>query len=382
MDFSELGIEFSKKEEDMITYSVDASNIPGKSLGIVWPKNTEEVSRVLKYCHDRKIPVTPRGAGTSLAAGATPTDSLVLDLSKMNRILDIGKESVVVEAGVIIRDLNLELEKHDLVFPVKPASARVCQVGGAISTNAAGERAIKYGKIENWVESVEVVFATGRIKWTKPDDFVGTEGLMGVITKAKLKVTQPPRNYSIEHKVFEDVGELLAYIKDLKDLLSVEFINASAAELMELEKGNHIIVEFESDQGLIKDEKDAEKIIHMREGAGPVLTTKGFVVMEDPFIPQKKMKQFLNWLGRNKIPAFGHIAFGIIHPRFEKDSKKIEKMFEFVEKVGGDVSGEHGIGLTKKKFLKRSTIDAIRKMKKKHDAYGILNRDKVISWKS
>lgn len=377
MDLGKIGVEFSDKDEDMLIYSFDATNIEGKPLGIVWPKNTGEVSKVLKFCHRHKIPVTPRGAGTSLAAGATPVDSLVLDLSRMNHILEIYEGSAVVEAGVVINDLNRELEKHNLVFPVKPASASVCQVGGAIATNAAGERAVKYGKMENWVGSVEIVFATGRVKWSKPDDFVGTEGLMGVITKAKLILTKPPEKYSVTHKVFNDIEAMLSYINGLKDVLSVEFINSLAAELMGLKRGNHTIVEFESEEGELES-KDAEDIMQMRDGVGTVLTSKGFAIMEDPLIPQKKMKRFLHWLERNEVPAFGHIAFGILHPRFKPGSEKIKKMFKVVEKLGGDVSGEHGIGLTKKKFLKRSRIREIKEMKKKYDCYNILNRGKVV----
>jgi FAD/FMN-containing dehydrogenase len=275
--------------------------------------------------------------------------------------------------------LNEELKHHGLVFPVKPASHRVCHIGGAAATNAAGERAIKYGKMSEWIESVEVVLADGKVMWTEPEPFVGSEGIYGVITKLKLKLTKPAKMRSIS--VF-DIGsnkELLEKIKELRSkAISIEFINKKASEIAGFGRIDKLLVEFEDESGEIKDKEKIEKLWEQREGMGPILTSAGYVVMEDPRIPEEKMGEFLDWLEERGIPAFGHVAYGIVHPRFKRDSGMIEELFVFVQKIGGEVSGEHGIGLTKKKYLDENKKAEIKKLKEKYDPKSILNRGKVI----
>jgi FAD/FMN-containing dehydrogenase len=224
-----------------------------------------------------------------------------------------------------------------------------------------------------------VVLADGEVKWTEPEPFVGSEGIYGVITQLKLKLTEPAEMRSVSIFEFDDIEKLLEKVEGYRDkAMSIEFINREAAKLANLGDKNKLMIEFEDDSGEIKDPQEIEKRWDEREGMGPILTSTGYVVMEDPRIPKERMVEYLKWLEERGIPAFGHVAFGIVHPRFERGSKLIKELFAFVQKIGGEVSGEHGIGLTKKKYLDEKKKAQIRELKKKYDPKNILNRGKVI----
>jgi len=379
--------KFSNNKKDCLVYSFDASEFKGKALGVAWPENPEQVKKLLKICNKYRIPITPRGGGTSLTGGSAGFNSIVIDLSKMNKIISLNKEKkvVIVEPGVVLDNLNSLLKKFDLIFPVIPASHKTCEIGGMISTNAAGERAIKYGKTIDWIKSLEVYLPNGKkikAKNNKIKDFAGKEGLNGIITKAELRLKEKTRTRSLNFLKFEKNEEIIKKIKEIiknKNISAIEFINPYCAELINLEAKNYLIIEYESKEGEIKSKKKIEKIWKIRESCGPVLTQKGWIIMEDPKIPLKKMNNFLNFLEKNKIPCFGHIGIGILHPRFQLNQKElVKKMFKKVKKLGGEISGEHGIGITKKEFLNKKMIENFKKMKKIYDPYNILNEGKVI----
>ncbi len=380
-------LEFSCEKKDVLVYSFDASEFKGKALGVALPRSVKEVQEIMKYCNKKNIPLTPRGGGTSLTGSSAGFNSIVLDLSKMNKIIRFDKKNkiVIVEPGVILDDLNSYLKKFDLIFPVIPASHKSCEIGGMISTNAAGERAIKYGKMIDWIKNLEVILANGKkinVKENKLRDFVGKEGITGVITRVELKVKEINKTRSMDYEKFRDYDELLKRIEEVKknkNVSAIEFLNSFCAELMGLEKTNHLIIEYESNNGKIKSIREIQKIWRIREACGPVLTQKDYVIMEDPRIPLKKMKDFLNFLNKNNIPCFGHIGIGILHPRFKLNQKElIKKMFQKVKEIKGDVSGEHGIGVIKKEFLSKKEIINFKKLKEKYDKKNILNRGKII----
>lgn len=377
-DFKKVA-EVSSSQVARKVYSFDATEIEGRTKAVVWPENTEDVSKIIKIANREKIPITIRGAGTSLAGGAVPDEDIVMDMSKMNKIIEIKDKTATVEAGVVISDLNDELRTLNLEFPVKPASHKVCHIGGAAATNAAGEKALRYGKMRKWIESVRIVFPDASVRWEDPDIFVGSEGIYGVITELKLKLKKPAEKTSISVFEFDSIDEIIEKIKELKSkAVSIEMVNKKASQIAELGEKNFLLVEFEDDSGQITDPKEIEKKWEIREGMGPILTSTGHILMEDPQIPENKMAEFLRWLEEKDIPAFGHIAIGIVHPRFARGSDLIDEMFEFIQKIGGDISGEHGIGLTKKKYLDPKAKQEIVKLKKKYDPNSILNRGKVI----
>jgi len=175
---------------------------------ILLPDNAEQISKILKLANDEKLPITPRGSGTSLSGGTmTPYHGIVLDLSKMNEILniDIQNNLVEIEPGVICDDLNEKLMEFGYFFPPDPGSSSVATIGGMVATNAGGIQAFKYGVTKNYVLYLEVVFPDGKImnfgthvlksvsSYNIKDLFIGSEGTLGVITKIGLRIRPRPK---------------------------------------------------------------------------------------------------------------------------------------------------------------------------------------------
>ncbi|MEM3399997.1 MAG: FAD-binding oxidoreductase [Candidatus Micrarchaeia archaeon] len=373
-------------ELDNIVYALDASRVEGKSIGVVMAETVEDIKRVVKYANKNDLAVVARGGGTSVTGSVIPQNAMVIDLTRMNRIVEIKEDSAIVEPGITIRRLNEECEKNGVFFPVVPASEECCTVGGAISTNALGLRGIKYGKAENWVKKLEVVDGGGNIINVEGEEaraFCGAEGLLGIIVKAELKLAKMPEKRTLSFHIFarSDYARMMRMVKTYKknkNVSAIEFINAVARGLMGKEEKGMLIVEFESDEGEISDKKDIEEILKFREDAYPAVAKEGYVWMEDPYVDEEHMYHLLVWLRDRKIPAFGHIGAGVMHPCFRMgDEKLIDAMYEFVIGLGGDINGEHGIGITKRKFATTEYIRRIVELKKKYDVKGIMNRGKV-----
>jgi len=375
----------STRKIDKIVYSFDASEMEGNATAIVWVESTQELEKILKVVNKRKATLVLRGGGTSLTGSAVPINSIVIDISGLNRILEINRKDryVVVEPGVVLDDLNYEVKKYDLTFPILPASHKVVTIGGIISTDAAGIRAVKYGKTRDWVIEMKVLTGDGKVKVVsgkRIDDFCGTEGILGIILQAKLKLTEPIGKTSVSMFKFDEIRSLMEKVNELKDkVIALEFIDKLAAGIEGLEKTNYLLAEFEGNQGDIKDENKIAEIWKMRDGAYPSLAANGFPITGDPIVPLEKMGAFLSELGKMGIPSIAHIGLGIVHPCFkQKDFEKKEKIMRLAIELDGKVSGEHGIGLTKKEFVERNYADRMRELNKKYDPNDILNRGKVI----
>lgn len=377
----------SLEDMDCLAYSADSSQIEGKTKAIVWPTRKEQIIGLVKEALKNNWDIVPRGGGSGMAGGCVPQDSIILDMSKMNDIgnLDKNKRTLVVDAGVILDDLNSFVREHGLFFPVNPTSHMVCSIGGMVATDAAGNRAIKYGKTSDWVEGIEIIDGRGNVlnlKGAELKDFAGTEGILGIITSIKLKLTEPITEWSLSLLRFTEPGDLIKKVNELKDnknVISIEFFDRLTAELSGLEGKFHLFIEYGTHDGQIKDEKEIRSKLKTREDVGTILSSKGYVFMEDPKIPMEKMHQFMNWLDENKIPYFGHIALGIIHQRFNRELKnKIPEMYDLVQRLGGSVSGEHGIGIRKKNYLGAETIKRLGELKRKYDPENVINRGKIL----
>lgn len=373
-------MEDSSKIEK-IAYGTDASQIKGQARKIVFPKNASEIANIIRT----ETNIVPRGAGTGLVGGAVPLNSLVIDLSKMHKILEIDRirKTVYIEAGCILDDLNYELGKHSLEFPVQPSSNKVCTIGGMIATNAVGARAIRYGRTSDWVKELEVVTGNNEIHKVKPlgfSDFCGMEGITGIITKAKLKLIDKP-NRTVSLFKFQGLGELIEKVRALKSIKEVsmlEFLDKASSKAIGWEEGYYLLVEFESEQGAFKGEK-YEKILKERDKLYPELAGKGYSSIEDPKIQLPKLPDLAMWLEEKQIPFFGHIGAGIIHPCLNAHQiKYLDELMRLVKKLGGQITGEHGIGLKKKKYLEETEKELITRMKKRHDPLGKLNSGKII----
>jgi len=199
------------KKEELYVYAYDTSQNPDKlilPLAVVFPKNTEEVSKIAKLCNEYKISIVPRAQGTNHCGGTRPVENcIIMHFSKMNKIINIDSENLIaiVEPNVVIGNLNKELDKLNLFFPPDPSNLAVSTVAGAVSLCAGGPRTFKYGNTKDYVINLEVVLADGTIIETSKNIaknvsgynltslFVGSEGTLGIITKATLKLIPKPQ---------------------------------------------------------------------------------------------------------------------------------------------------------------------------------------------
>ncbi|MBN2566666.1 FAD-binding oxidoreductase [Candidatus Woesearchaeota archaeon] len=377
----------SDSANDRLTFATDASQIEGKASLVVWPTSAEQVHRIIVYANRHDVPLVLRGSGTGLSGGAVPDDSVVVSFVRMDRILRINLKErwAEVEPGVILDDLNAVLRRHGLYFPVVPSSHEVASVGGVISTDAVGVRGVKYGRASDWIEELTVIDGTGKPLVLKKDrirDFAGSEGVCGAIIGARLRLAAPLGRTTATLHAFGTMDDLIFEYRRImarQDVTAVEFWDRTTARLLGMDERHYLFVEFESDAGKVKDASEIARLWKRRDAIAPTLGSKGFTLLEDPKVPLEELPTLIGWLSENGIPAFGHIGYGIVHPRFPKEKKDlIPKMFRLVKEIGGEVTGEHGIGIYKKEFVPEGTVRRIRELKRRYDPKGIINRGKIV----
>ena len=373
-------------------YETDASQLRGKALDVVTPKTIMEVRNIV--AKSRRI--VPRGGGTGLAGGCIPQNGMdvVLDLSKLDAIgsYDNERKTVEVGAGVILDELQAYLAKYRAEFPVNPSSHATATIGGMIATDAVGGRSVKYGKTSNWINWVEIVDSYGNLHRkgvTELSDYSGMEGITGVIVKACLKVS-PIRKRSaslVKVESFEEVISIVHKLKRDSSVSMVEFLGKQVSGMLglfetddsgEVKEAYHLIIEYEDNSGMLNG-KDYQELFELRDKIGPMLSDGGFSRLEDPKILLDRSDKLVSWLEERNIPVFGHIGVGIFHPRFNHDQEKyIPEMIKLVKKLGGQISGEHGIGLLKRKFVEINDQKILRNVKKRTDPENKFNVGKVI----
>ncbi len=371
--------------EDRLVYARDASRMRGECLAVVWPSSPEQVAFLVEWARQEAVDLVPRGAGTGLCGGAVPQRSVVVDLSHLNAIKSVEPEGklVHVEAGVVLGTLNRRLEPAGLFLPVIPGSHRAAAIGGLIATDAAGLRAVRYGLMGNWVQSVTLVDGSGQVRHLSGKalgDVVGREGVTGFILEAILRLAPRPRERTVTIMAFDDEAALLAqrdrWLAE-PALTALEYLNRHAAALIGWEPRHHLLAEFDSDQGEIEDPGQVRDLWRDRDGLYPQLARCGHPVIEDPQLSGPGLAELLRWLDQHAIPAFGHLGLGIVHPCFAFDDGRIETLYESVAAWGGRVSGEHGIGLKKRAWVDERHREEIRRLKQIYDPHDIINRGKL-----
>ena len=394
----------------------------GVASALVFPTSTEEVSGVLRFAYENVIPVTPRGAGTNLVGSTVPHDgSIILDFSLMNKILEIDKENFTasVEPGVILEDFQKYVESMGLFYPPDPGEKRA-SIGGNISTNAGGMRAVKYGVTRDYVMGLELVKADGTVvtvgsKNRKDttgldlkDIVIGSEGTLAVITKCLLRlVGKPEKSLS----VLAGFNSLKSGIEAVPKILqanlnptAVEFIEKKVVALGEkflnlkfpLENEAYLLLTFDGKaeeidsafknlQTVLKD--SAEKIISLDDSAlsqnvwrirGCLVKAVEAVSEQEPLdivVPIAKVADFVNFVNKlegetgMQMISFGHAGDGNVHlcvvrgDRSEETWQKelhenLEKLYSYARKLGGLISGEHGLGVSKRDFFFAETPEA------------------------
>ncbi len=388
----------STREEEIYCYSQDATLYRYQPDVVVRPSTTQEVSSILRLANDNRIPVTPRGGGTSTSGGPVPVKAgILLDMCSMNRILEVDSDNlmVVTEPGVVCDRLNDELANHGFFFPPDPASSPACTIGGMVSQNAAGNRAIKYGTTRDHVLWLEAVLSSGDVINTGSKTlksvsgfdltrlFVGSEGSLGVITKIGLKLTPMPEHYStafFQYDSIEALAKAAANIRRAKIVPNMlEFMAANTAAssfeyagMKDLPEGNFLLVdcdgikeaaEKELDEcvSLCKEENPSysdraddlsyrAKLISARKAALPALARlRPTTCMEDCTVqftklPEaaKKVEQIPEKLGVEGVELgnFGHVGDGNMHPTFlfdERDEEQRKAFFKGVDMLYKDI---------------------------------------------
>jgi glycolate oxidase len=435
-------------KEDLVAYSYDATatwvHLPE---AVIFPTTTKQVSQALKLANENKIPVTPRGGGTNLSGGSVPIKGgIVLCTTRMNRILEINKTnlSATVEPGVVLQDFNNALAKEGLFYPPDPQSFLSCTIGGTVAENAGGPSCAKYGITKQYVLGLEVVLASGyvmnlggitpknRTGFELTALFIGSEGMLGVITKIMLRLLPMPPTQKSMLAVFDDMvaaGEAVSnimssgviphkiefvddwVIKRFEQLMPMGLPTDANALLLLQASGSPETVETEVKQiteichrsgarevRLAEKQEEADKIWKARSGAmAAIFSATKTTLIEDVAVPRDKIAAFIQKCQEISkkydvaIPLVGHAADGNIHPNiltdqsnpehFERAKKAMDELFATALALGGVISGEHGIGLEKKHFLDKAmdpmALELMKHIKKFLDPNGILNPGKM-----
>ena len=364
-------------------YESDASQLKGNALGVVFPKSVADVREIVAKTNR----VVIRGAGTGLAGGCVPQNGLdvVLDMSKMDKILglDVERRTINIEAGVILDDLQDYIAEHNLEFPVSPFSHAVCTIGGMISTDAVGSRAIKYGKTSNWVKWIEVVDDKGNLYRkgiTELSDYSGMEGITGVIVRACLKLSSKKKRTGslVSVNNYNDIISIVRNLKRNSAVSMIEFFGRTVSKKIGLGDNYHLIIEYENDSGKLSD-KEYNDILELRGKMSSIMIEAGYTYLEDPKVLLDRSDRLIEWLEKKGVPVFGHIGVGIFHPRFNEEQKEhIPEMMKLVKRLGGQISGEHGIGILKKEFVEVNDKRILVNVKKRTDPLNKFNVGKVI----
>ncbi|MGB7054103.1 MAG: FAD-binding oxidoreductase [bacterium] len=416
---------------------------------VVKATSTDHVSQIMRLADTYHIPVTPRGGGTCLSAGAVPIHGgIVLSLEKMNRIkeIDKGNMMVVVETGIITEQLGKELAKHDLFFPPDPVSLDSCTIGGNIAECAGGPRAMKYGVTGNYVTGIVAVFPDGTVSrmggkllknvtgYDLINLIIGSEGTLAIVTEAIVKVLPLPKVVVDLLIPFVCVADATNFAVEILQSgmipAAIEFMDGDVVRMVSkylkrkipyMEANAHTIVEIDGDEKeKVRQAYEAIGDIALKRGALDVLVGESVRDREKLWEPRKKIGDALKELTQNvtredlvvpkkQIPslisklknlvekyyanlyAFGHLGDGNIHADVSIDktndisTSEIDKMrreiYEITISLGGTITAEHGVGLSKIPYLALALdakqIELMRKIKDVFDPKNILNPGKI-----
>ena len=447
-----LGDRSSVSEEDLFIHSHDETeDISVLPDVVLKPTTVEEVSKIMAFCNEQLICVTPSGARTGLSGGAIPINNgVALSMSKFNQIIEIDEDNlqVTTEPGVITQVLQEAVKEKGLFYPPDPASKGSCFIGGNVSENSGGPKAVKYGVTSDYVLNLEIVLPNGEIIWTGANVLknatgynltqliVGSEGTLGIITKIVLRLIPHPTTELLLLVPFFDAQKACEAVSTIfkkgitpsglefmerdaliwtKDFLNDESIiideNHAAHLLIEVDgfeneqlmeectKIMSVLEDFETGEILFAEsqaQKDA--LWKLRRSVGEAVKANSIYKEEDTVVPRFQLPQLLHHVKRIgkeygfKSVCYGHAGDGNLHVNIIKGDltdyqwenelpKAIRLLFEEVVKLGGTISGEHGIGLVQKQYIdvvfNETQIGLMKSIKSVFDPKGILNPGKI-----
>jgi D-lactate dehydrogenase (cytochrome) len=282
-----------------------------------------------------------------------------------------------------LEDLQAYLENYNLEFPVIPSSKEIATIGGMIATNATGNRSLKYGKTENWIKWIEVVNCNGEIEKkgiTEISDYSGMEGITGVIISACLKLTKKKKRTAsiITLESFEEIISIVKNLKRNSNISMTKFLDKWVSKKLDLEEGYNLIIEYEDDSGNLKGE-DYNNILELIDKIYSIMVKEEYIRIEDPKILIDKLPILIRWLEEKNIPSFGEISTGNLNPCFRNSQEKlIHEMVDLIKRLGGQISGEYGVGILKKEFVEINDQKILRNIKKRTDPLNKFNQGKLI----
>lgn len=432
----------------LITYEVDGSFERGHPDGVVFPRSVNEVVELVRWAAEQRVPLIARGSGTGLAGGAVPEiGGVVVQLGLMNRVLelDLIGRSAVVEAGVVNLLFDNQVRKHGLFFPPDPSSQRTATIGGNIGTNAGGPHCFKYGVTSNYVTGLEVVLSDGRIIHTggRAFDipaydltalFVGSEGTLGIITRADLRVLRDPPAVRTMLAAFDSVeraGEAVSTIiarglipatMEMMDSSIVRIVEEYAHPGLPLDAGAVLIIEVDGypesvgpqiaeieailrecsvrEMRVAQSAAERDRIWFARKSAaGAMARLAPAYYLVDGTVPRSKLAETLATINQI-IEADGfrtghvfHAGDGNLHPLVliddPSDRTLIARVLETGRKIlaacvaaGGSITGEHGVGIEKRAFMSlmygATELSLMWDVKEMFDPVEIMNTGKVL----
>jgi glycolate oxidase len=436
--------------EEKLCYSYDATNKNFLPDAVVLPRSTGDVAKLMKYAHQHKVVVVPRGAGSGYTGGSLPVNGgIAVSFEQMIKILHLDKEKkyAIVEPGVITQEFADYVAKFGLFYPPDPSSVKFSTLGGNLAECAGGLKGRKYGVTRNYVLGVEAVLANGEVITTgildgKNDGtydleslLIGSEGTLALITRIAFRLLDKPKFEKTVLATFnriEDAAEVVAAITASGVIPSVlEFIDGDTLEcvleyvkLENIEKSEAVLLievdgndreevdeEFEEVLNICKErnskslqvaqtQEDKDNLWKVRRSiSASLLKIAPTKVNEDICVPASQLPAIvekIKGISRKhqvSINTFGHAGDGNLHVTFMCDSrnqeqmerveKAVDELFEQTLKLGGTLSGEHGIGVTKSKYLEwevgKEGIDMMKKIKSAFDPDNIVNPGKIFT---
>ncbi|MCF7709172.1 MAG: FAD-binding protein [Verrucomicrobia bacterium] len=436
------------KTEDLIAYSYDGTAaIQQTPAAVVFALTTRHVSEIIKWAKATETPIVTRGSGTGLSGGSIPsTGSVVLCLAKMDKIIEVDKDnlSILAEAGVTTQDIADAAASVDLFYPPDPGSNKISTIGGNVAENSGGLRGLKYGVTKNYVMGLELVLPDGELVWignkcvkdvagySMKDIFIGSEGTLGVITRALLRLIPKPaakRTMLATFPKTEQAAEAVSAIIAARIIpCTLEFLDRTtihcveeyakiglpldceALLLMETD-GHAAVVEEEAtrmaeicrtqgatDVTIASDLQQADRLAAARRTAFSALArVMPTTILEDVTVPRNSLADMITFIQNTgekynlRIGTFGHMGDGNLHPtvltnernkpEMETVEKAFNEIFDEAIRLGGTITGEHGVGLAKKAQLPRFAGDQqmrlMRQFKNVIDPNNLLNPGKM-----
>ena len=438
----------STGEAELTQHSGDKWFAAHRPDAVVFAESTEQVSRLMRFASERKIPVTPRGGGVGYVGGCVPLQGgIALSLMRMNRILEINLEDgvAVVQPGVITGDLQDAVAQKGWFYPPDPASLRECTLGGNVATNAGGPRCLKYGVTRQYVLGLTAVLADGTVvkaggrchKNKAGFDlvglFVGSEGMLGIVTEAILRlIPHPPRRSMISagFPTFADAAAAVQAVLgngflpsalEISDRFTLQAArnyvgdgvpHGEAHLLLEVDgRENTVPLEIDSLRALLEqrgaldlaiamNDAECELLWKLRREFSYSLRATGLTKLnEDIVVPRGKLVELVQFAEKLQVEStfpiacFGHAGDGNIHvnimvPDLNDPQQKaladvaLDRLFHFVIDIGGVITGEHGIGIAKQRWFADAVgpgaVDTHRRMKAALDPLDILNPGKFV----